>query len=147
MNIALIAHDRKKDALVNFVLAYRSIFEKAQLFGTGTTGGRIADATGLSIHRFRSGPIGGDQQIGAMIAENQMDLVLFFRDPLMAQPHEPDIIALLRLCDVHNVPVATNMATAEALIQSLARGDLAWRDTAKELPEVFIQEALGDLEK
>ncbi|GIM48154.1 methylglyoxal synthase [Collibacillus ludicampi] len=131
MNIALIAHDRKKDELVNFALAYKHIFAKARLFATGTTGTRVREATGLPVHRFLSGPLGGDQQIGAMIAQNEMDLVLFFRDPLMAQPHEPDIIALLRLCDVHNIPVATNIATAELLMKGFERGDLAWRETVK----------------
>lgn len=131
MNIALIAHDRKKDALVNFVVAYRHIFEKSALYATGTTGQRIREATGLNMHRFQSGPLGGDQQIGALIAENRMDLVIFFRDPLMAQPHEPDIIALLRLCDVHNIPVATNMATAEILVKALERGDFQWRETVR----------------
>jgi methylglyoxal synthase len=129
MNIALIAHDRKKDSLVNFVTAYRHIFAKANLFTTGTTGLRIQEATGLGVHRFQSGPLGGDQQIGAKIADNQMDLVIFFRDPLMAQPHEPDIIALLRLCDVHQIPVATNMGTAEILVRALERGDFGWRET------------------
>lgn len=129
MNIALIAHDRKKDSLVNFVTAYRHIFSKANLFTTGTTGLRIREATGLAVHRFQSGPLGGDQQIGAKIADNQMDLVIFFRDPLMAQPHEPDIIALLRLCDVHQIPVATNMGTAEILVRALERGDFGWRET------------------
>lgn len=131
MNIALIAHDRKKESLVNFATAYRHIFANAQLFATGTTGLKIQEATGLAIRRFQSGPLGGDQQIGALIADDQMDLVIFFRDPLMAQPHEPDIIALLRLCDVHNIPVATNMATAEILIKALERGDFAWRETVK----------------
>ncbi|MDB5083240.1 MAG: mgsA [Bacilli bacterium] len=147
MNIALIAHDRKKDSLVNFIIAYQPAFASAKLYATGTTGARISKATGLAIHCFQSGPIGGDQQIGALIAENQMDLVLFFRDPLMAQPHEPDIIALLRLCDVHNVPVATNMATAEVLVKALARGDLQWRETAKTLPEPIAEQELGDLAK
>jgi methylglyoxal synthase len=128
MNIALIAHDRKKETMVNFAIAYRHIFAKAKLFATGTTGLRIEEATQLPVTRFQSGPLGGDQQIGALIAEDQMDLVIFFRDPLTAQPHEPDILALLRLCDVHNVPVATNMATAEVLLKALDRGDLAWRD-------------------
>ncbi|MFD2171213.1 methylglyoxal synthase [Tumebacillus lipolyticus] len=129
MNIALIAHDRKKETLINFVIAYQHIFAKASLFATGTTGMRIHEATGLQVHRFLSGPLGGDQQIGAMIAEDRMDLVIFFRDPLMAQPHEPDILALLRLCDVHDIPVATNMGTAEVLIKALDRGDFAWRAT------------------
>jgi len=131
MNIALIAHDRKKETMVNFVVAYQHIFAKASLFATGTTGLRIQEATGLPIHRYLSGPLGGDQQIGAMIAENNMDLVIFFRDPLMAQPHEPDILALLRLCDVHGVPVATNLGTAEVLVKALERGDLAWRETVE----------------
>ncbi|MDQ0188567.1 methylglyoxal synthase [Alicyclobacillus cycloheptanicus] len=127
MKIALIAHDRKKDMMVDFALAYRHIFVDHTLFATGTTGQRIMEATGLSVTRVQSGPYGGDQQIGAKIAEDQMDLVIFLRDPLTAQPHEPDITALLRLCDVHNIPVATNLATAEALLRSLERGDLDWR--------------------
>ncbi len=128
MNIALIAHDRKKEQLVNFVIAYEAVFQGHQLFATGTTGLRIMENTNLKVERFMSGPLGGDQQIGAMVARNEMDLVIFFRDPLMAQPHEPDIIALLRLCDVQGIPVATNLATAELLIRSLQRGDLAWRE-------------------
>ncbi|MBL0388543.1 methylglyoxal synthase [Tumebacillus sp. ITR2] len=131
MNIALIAHDRKKETMVNFAVAYQHIFAKAALYATGTTGLRIHEATGLTVHRFLSGPLGGDQQIGAMIAENAMDLVIFFRDPLAAQPHEPDILALLRLCDVHNIPVATNMATAEVLLRSLEAGGLQWREALK----------------
>lgn len=132
LNIALIAHDNQKDMLVNFVIAYKSIFEKANLYATGTTGLRIADATGLSVTRVRSGPLGGDQQIGAKIATDEMDMVIFMRDPLTAQPHEPDISALLRLCDVHNTPVATNLATAEALVRALERGDLDWRHVVHE---------------
>lgn len=132
MRIALVAHDRKKDDIVNFAIAYQVLFTGHELFATGTTGGRIAEATGLPIHRFRSGPLGGDQQIGALIAENRLDLLIFLRDPLMAQPHEPDIIALLRLCDVHDVPVATNMASAEMLLRGIWRGDLAWREIAAE---------------
>lgn len=128
MNIALIAHDKKKELMVQFCIAYTSILSKHMLFATGTTGGLVADATGLKVHRFLSGPQGGDQQIGARIAYNEIDLVLFFRDPLTAQPHEPDVTALLRLCDVHNIPLATNVATAEVLIHGLERGDLDWRD-------------------
>ena len=127
MNIALIAHDRKKDALVDFVIAYQTLFSHYHLFATGTTGLRVSEATGLPITRVQSGPLGGDQQIGAMIAEDRMDLIIFLRDPLTAQPHEPDITALLRLCDVHNVPVATNLATAEALLRALEHGALDWR--------------------
>ena len=127
MNIALIAHDRKKDEMVNFCVAYKNILAKHSLCATGTTGRLIAEATGLPIHRFLSGPMGGDQQIGAIVAYNKIDLVIFMRDPLTAQPHEPDINALLRLCDVHNIPLASNMATAEARVKAMERGDLDWR--------------------
>ncbi len=132
MNIALIAHDKKKDTLVQFVTAYKSIFEKHSLYATGTTGLRINEATGLDIHRYQSGPLGGDQEIGAKIAKNQMDAVFFFRDPLTAQPHEPDVTALVRLCDVYSIPLATNMGTAELLIRGLEEGLLEWREIAKE---------------
>lgn len=128
MNIALIAHDRKKNELVNFMIAYEKVFKGHRLYATGTTGLRIMDQTNLSIYRFMSGPLGGDQQIGAMVARNEMDLVIFFRDPIMAQPHEPDISALLRLCDVQGIPLATNVATAELLVKAMERGDFSWRD-------------------
>ncbi|MEH7441678.1 methylglyoxal synthase [Bacillus sp. JJ1122] len=128
MNIALIAHDRKKDDLVGFTVAYKEIFRNHKLYATGTTGLRIIEATGLTVERFQSGPLGGDQEIGARIANNQMDAIFFFRDPLTAQPHEPDVTALLRLCDVYSVPLATNMGTAEILIKGIERGDLDWRN-------------------
>jgi methylglyoxal synthase len=128
MKIALIAHDKKKDDIIKFVIAYEAIFAEHSLFATGTTGTRIMDATRLNVHRFQSGPLGGDQEIGAMIAKNKMDMVIFFRDPLTAQPHEPDVSALIRLCDVYAVPLATNMGTAEVLIKGLERGDIAWRE-------------------
>lgn len=128
MNIALVAHDRKKEEMVNFTIAYERVFGQHRLFATGTTGLKIMEQTQLKVHRFMSGPLGGDQQIGAMVAQNEMDLIIFLRDPLMAQPHEPDIIALLRLCDVQGIPVATNIATAEILVKALDRGDFAWRE-------------------
>ncbi|WP_426454953.1 methylglyoxal synthase [Paenibacillus sp. S-38] len=128
MKIALIAHDRKKDEMVNFVTAYETVFQNHELYATGTTGTRIMERTQLNIHRFMSGPLGGDQQIGALVATNEMDLIIFLRDPLMAQPHEPDIIALLRLCDVQGIPCATNIATAEILVKALDRGDFGWRE-------------------
>lgn len=128
MNIALIAHDKKKDDLVEFAIAYEHVLKGHDLFATGTTGSRIMAATELNVFRFQSGPFGGDQEIGSLIAKNQMDLVLFFRDPLTAQPHEPDITALLRLCDVYSIPLATNLGTAEILIKGLERGDFGWRD-------------------
>jgi len=124
----LIAHDRKKEEMVNFTIAYEHVFRAHKLYATGTTGAKIMEQTNLQIHRFLSGPLGGDQQIGALVAENVLDMLIFLRDPLMAQPHEPDIIALLRLCDVHGIPVATNIATAEILVKALERGDFAWRE-------------------
>jgi methylglyoxal synthase len=117
--IALVAHDRKKDDLVDFVKRHKDFFEKFELVATGTTGGRINQATDLTIHRYLSGPLGGDQQIGSDIATEKIKAVFFFRDPLQAQPHEPDIQALVRLCDVHQIPVATNVGTAELLIKAL----------------------------
>lgn len=127
MKIALIAHDKKKDDMIQFATAYKLILKDHELFATGTTGLRIMEATGLDVHRFQSGPLGGDQQIGAYIAQNNMDMIIFFRDPLTAQPHEPDVSALMRLCDVYGVPLATNMGTAEILIRGLEEGFLDWR--------------------
>ncbi|UOQ42730.1 methylglyoxal synthase [Halobacillus salinarum] len=132
MNIALIAHDEKKEDMIQFTTAYKVILGKHKLFATGTTGKKISEATDLQVTRFLSGPLGGDQQIGAKIAENEMDVVIFFRDPLTAQPHEPDITALLRLCDVHQIPLATNLGGAEVLIRALDRGDIKWRAYVKE---------------
>ncbi|MPQ45080.1 methylglyoxal synthase [Clostridium tarantellae] len=119
MNIALIAHDGKKPEMIEFVKKYKKVFEKYNLFTTGTTGKRIEENLGLKVHRLLSGPLGGDQQIGAKIAVGEMDFVIFFRDPLTAQPHEPDVTALIRLCDVHNVPVATNLGSAEVFLKAL----------------------------
>ena len=128
MNIALIAHDKKKELMVQFCIAYKGIFQKHNLVATGTTGGLITDATGLEVHRFLAGSQGGDQQIGARIAYNEIDLALFFRDPLTSKAYEPDLYNILRLCDVHNIPIATNVATAEVLIMGLDKGYLDWRD-------------------
>ncbi|CAH1194314.1 MULTISPECIES: methylglyoxal synthase [Paenibacillus] len=128
LKIAFIAHDRKKEEMVNFVTAYENVFTGLELYSTGTTGQRIMDVTQLKIHRFMSGPLGGDQQIGSLVAQDELDLIIFLRDPLMAQPHEPDITALLRLCDVYGIPVATNIATAEILVKAIDRGDFGWRE-------------------
>ena len=128
MNIALLAHDGKKELMVQFCIAYKGILEKHALYATGTTGKLVSETAGLDVYRFLSGPQGGDQQIGARIAYNEIDMVLFFRDPLDAESYEPDVFSLLRLCDMHNIPIATNSATAEVLIHGLERGDLAWRD-------------------
>ena len=127
MKIALIAHDRKKENLIEFSIAYQHILAEHDLFATGTTGQLISDATGLEITKFKSGPLGGDQQIGALIASDEMDMVFFFRDPLTAQPHEPDVAALVRLCDLYHVPLATNMGTAEILLKGLQEGFVDWR--------------------
>ncbi len=127
MEIALVAHDKKKADMIDFATAYKSILSKHKLYATGTTGKRLIEEVGLDIHRFNSGPLGGDQQIGAKISENDLDLLLFFRDPLTAQPHEPDVNALLRLCDVYGIPLATNIGTAEVLLKGLESGFLDWR--------------------
>ena len=127
MNIALMAHDSKKELMVQFCIAYSGILSHHNLCATGTTGKMVAEATGLEIFRFLSGAHGGDQQIASRIACNEIDLLLFFRDPISAKPHEPNEMNLLRLCDVRNIPLATNIATAEVLIHGLERGDLEWR--------------------
>lgn len=128
MNLALIAHDTKKELMVQFCIAYCGVLSKHNLCATGTTGKMVAEATGLNVQRYLSGSQGGDQQIAARISCNEIDLLLFFRDPISVKPHESNDMNLLRLCDVHNIPVATNIATAEALIHALERGDLDWRD-------------------
>lgn len=119
MRIALIAHDKKKDEMVEFCRAHAELLKACHLIGTGTTARRVTEATGLYVEPMLSGPYGGDQQIGAQVASGLVDAVIFLRDPLTAQPHEPDITALLRVCDVHNVPLATNLATATRLLVAL----------------------------
>ena len=128
MNIALIAHDSKKELMVQFCIAYCGILSHHDIRATGTTGKLVAEATGLHIQRYLSGSQGGDQQLASSISCNEVDLLIFFRDPLNAKSHVPNDINILRLCDVHNIPVATNIATAEALIHALERGDLDWRE-------------------
>lgn len=119
MNIALVAHDGKKDDMIDLVNRYRDVFEKHTLFGTGTTAKLINQETGLQVEGFLSGPLGGDQQIGSKVAVGQMDMIIFLRDPLTAQPHEPDVSALLRICDVHVTPLATNIGSAEVFVKAL----------------------------
>ena len=131
MNIAITAHDAKKELMVQFCIAYCGILSRHNLCATGTTGKLVADATGLNIQRFLSGSQGGDQQIAARIALNEIDLLLFFRDSLQTTALESSDKNLLRLCDMHNIPVATNIATAEVLIHGLERGDLDWREIVK----------------
>lgn len=131
MNIGLIAHDSKKKLMQNFCIAYRGILLKNDLFATGTTGRLIEEVTSLSIHKYLTGHLGGEQQMGAQIESNMIDLMIFLRDPLTPKSHEPDIKNIFRLCDTHNIPLATNLATAELLIKSLDRGDLEWREMYK----------------
>ncbi|WGS66098.1 methylglyoxal synthase [Marinitoga aeolica] len=121
MNVALIAHDKKKLDLVMFVKEWKHVFEKCNLYATSSTGTLIEEKVGLKITKFASGPYGGDLQIGALIASGNMDFVIFLRDPLTAQPHEPDVSALMRVCDVHNIPLATNLATAEGLVLEIEK--------------------------
>ncbi|MCF7932953.1 MAG: methylglyoxal synthase [Acholeplasmataceae bacterium] len=118
MNIALIAHDQKKPDMIAFVGKHKALLAQHTLYATGTTGGLIIQNTGLMIHLKKSGPLGGDQEIGSMVANGLLDMVFFFRDPLTAQPHEPDVSALLRLCDVYRVPLATNIETAHLFVQA-----------------------------
>jgi methylglyoxal synthase len=123
VRIALIAHDQKKDDMVSFVKRHGEILARHSLMATGTTGKVVEEATGLPVTKMQSGPYGGDQQIGAEVAAGRVDAVIFLRDPLTAQPHEPDITALMRVCDVHNVPLATNTATAELVVIGLRGND------------------------
>lgn len=131
MHIALIAHDKKKDDMIKLTTAYKNILKDHTLYGTGTTGSRIIEETGLEVHRFKSGPLGGDQQIGSLVSENKLDLIIFLRDSLTAQPHEPDITALLRLADLYNVPLATNMGSAEVMLRGLESEFYEWREITR----------------
>ena len=128
MNIGLIAHDSKKTLMQNFCIAYRGILSKHNLYATGTTGRLIEEVTNLSVHKYLAGPLGGKQQLGAQIAQNDIDALIFLRDPTNAKPHEPDVIDVISLCDMHNIPMATNLATAELIVLALDRGDLDWRE-------------------
>ncbi|MCR5451209.1 MAG: methylglyoxal synthase [Lachnospiraceae bacterium] len=131
MNIGLVAHDAKKKLMQNLCIAYQGILSKNELFATGTTGRLVEEASDLTVHKYLSGHLGGTQQLGAQIEHNDIDLVIFLRDPLTAKSHEPDVNSIVRLCDAHNIPLATNLATAELLIKSLDRGDLEWREMYK----------------
>lgn len=128
MTIALIADDAKKELMVQFCIAYCGILSRHNLCATGSTGKLVSDATGLDITCFLSGSQGGDEQIAARISCNEIDMVLFFRDPNSSVQHEINELTLLRLCDVQRIPLATNLATAEMLIHGLERGDLDWRE-------------------
>lgn len=131
MTIALIAHDSKKELMVQFCIAYCGILSRYNLVATGSTGKLVSEATGLEIVKCLSGSQGGAQQIAARIGCDEIDLLLMFRDPITAKQGEPDEQVLLRLCDIHNIPVATNIATAEMIVHGLERGDLDWREIVK----------------
>ncbi len=120
VSVALIAHDKKKVDMIVFVRENLELLSKCELYATHTTGSIIEEKLKLKINKMLSGPMGGDLQIGALIASSKIDYVIFLRDPLTAQPHEPDVSALLRVCDVHNVPLATNIASAEALVKEIS---------------------------
>lgn len=128
MNIGLIANDNKKKLMQNFCIAYRGILAKHELYATGTTGRLIEEVTNLNVHKLLAGHLGGEQQICAQIEHNQIDLVIFLRDSLSAKMHELDISNILRLCDTYNIPLATNLASAEIMVLALDRGDLDWRE-------------------
>ena len=119
MKIGLVAHDKKKTEIINLAKKYKQTLAKHDLYATGTTGTLIMGETGLTINRMKSGPLGGDQQIGSMVAEGKLDLIVFLRDPLTSQPHEPDVSALLRLCDVQSIPLATNIKSAEIMLEAV----------------------------
>ncbi|MBE5967983.1 MAG: methylglyoxal synthase [Lachnospiraceae bacterium] len=131
MNIGMIAHDAKKKLMQNFCIAYRGILSKNTLYATGTTGRLIEEVTNLNVHKYLAGHLGGEQQLGSQIEHNQIDMVIFLRDPLTKKSHEPDVNNIFQLCDKHNIPLATNLATAELLIKALDRGDLDWRELYK----------------
>lgn len=131
MNIGLIAHDSKKTLMQNFCIAYRGILCKHELFATETTGRLVEEVTNLSVHKFLAGHLGGMQQLGGLISQNNIDALIFLRDPMAPKPHEPNVNDVVRLCDMHNIPMATNLATAELLVLSIDRGDLDWREMYK----------------
>ena len=128
MNICLIAHDSKKKLMQNFCIAYRGILSKHRLCATGTTGRLVEDVTNLKINKYLPGHLGGDQQLCADIEQNEIDMVIFFREPISPKSTEMEDVLITRTCDVQSIPLATNIATAELLIKSLERGDLEWRE-------------------
>ena len=128
MNIGLIAHDSKKKLMQNFCIAYRGILSKHELYATGTTGRLVEEVTNLNVHKYLAGHLGGQQQLASQIEHNEMDMVIFLRDPLTPKSHEPNVNDVVHLCDTYNIPLAPNLATAELLIRALGRGDLEWRE-------------------
>ena len=131
MNLGLMAHDSKKDLMQNFCIAYKRILGKHDLYATSTTGLLVEDATGLEVHKFLSGQLGGERQMCAQIVCNQIDAVIFLRDPREETTPQLDYSRVYDLCDLHNIPLATNLASAELLVMAIDRGDLDWRDVYK----------------
>lgn len=131
MNVGLMAHDSKKKLMQNFCIAYRGILSKHNLYATGTTGRLIEEVTNLNVKKFLSGRLGGEQQLGAQIEHNVIDLMIFLRDPMAPKSGEIELNQIIKLCDSNSIPLATNLATAEVLIKSLERGELEWRDAYK----------------
>jgi methylglyoxal synthase len=131
MNIGLIAHDNKKKLMENLCIAYRHILCKHEIYATSTTGRLIEEAANLAVHKYLSSRLGGQQQMGAQIVNNDIDLMIFLRDPVSPQDYESEVTSIFRLCDMHNIPLATNLATAEALLLALDRGDLDWRNVVR----------------
>ena len=128
MNVGLIAHDSKKKLMQNFCIAYRGILSKHELYATGTTGLLIEEVTNLRIHKFLPGETGGARQLASQIEQGNLDMVIFLRDPRHVKAEEPEVNSIVRLCDSYNIPIGTNLATAELLIKALERGDLEWRN-------------------
>ena len=131
MNVGLIAHDSKKKLMQNFCIAYRGILSKHSLYATGTTGRLIEEVTNLNVHKYLAGHLGGAEQMCTDIEQDQLDLVIFFREPVSPKRTDPDGSSIIRMCDLHNIPVATNLATGELLIKALEHGDLEWREMYK----------------
>ncbi|KXL54056.1 methylglyoxal synthase [Anaerotignum neopropionicum] len=131
MNIGLIAHDNKKKLMENLCIAYRHILCKHDIYATSTTGRLVEDAANLVVHKYLSSRLGGQQQMGAQIVNNDIDVMIFLRDPVSPQDYESEVTSIFRLCDMHNIPLATNLATAEALLLALDRGDLDWRNVVR----------------
>ena len=131
MNIGIVAHNSKKKLMQNFCIAYRGILSKHDVYATGTTGRLVEEVTNLNIHKFLEGHLGGVEQLSSQILDNQMDMLIFFRDPVQPRSHEPDFKDIFKACDMNNIPLATNLATAELLIKALELGDLEWREIYK----------------
>lgn len=131
MNIGFISNDAKKKLMQNFCIAYRGILSKHSLYSTGTTGRLIEEATNLSVHKYLPGHVGGVQQLASQIEHNEMDLVVFFEDPTAPIQSRHDTVSIIKLCDLYNIPIATNLPTAEMLIKSVERGELGWREAYK----------------